>query len=210
MRWPVVFWTLVVIVVLVGCAHRRVDVFYVESASLSSLNAHESYRKALLAGNAVQIPKTFAVTGHRISSGTGTVLAYRAYAPGPIFRTDQGSFQKLTIYVPFSVSAPVSRLGLSREGGTVVFWSSGSSNFPGISGCVGYASAGSLRFDSIESDKIIAALGIEFKSFSPGGWEQDCKQFTFDKTLTFKRKDVHNLTPWEGAEGKHIYDESIR
>jgi hypothetical protein len=141
----------------------------------------------------------------------GTVLAYRAFSTGVIPLVDQAGFEKLTIVVPDNLANTVqNKIVLSDGSEAIVFWSRGSSNFPGMSGCYGYAVSGSMTVTNKARDTIAADLDMILRSISPGGREEGCGTFAFKKALILDRKTVQQLTPWEGTSGSHIYDESIR
>jgi hypothetical protein len=190
----------------------QTDSFYVENASLSELQDHRAAQPLVVRGTRpAALKEYFGLSGHRIVPGIGTVLAYRAFSGGLIPLVDQGGFEKLTVVLPANFSKNVGEnISLSEGGKVIVFWSRGSSNFPGESGCYGYASSGSIIVATIARDTITADLDMILRSISPGGWEKECGTLAFKKTLTLDRKTVQQLTPWEGTSGSHIYDESIR
>ncbi len=201
--------TIILFVLLtVSCATQRQDDLIVLGAGLSHASEHSALQRSVANSPPKTIDKQFVITGHRISEGKGVVLAIRKFSSGIAFRTDQAAFQKITIYLP--LSKPHGRINLSETEGVVAYLSSGSSNFPGTSGCYGYAYDGTLDFLKETNDKVTVFINIMFNLFSPRGWTKECGPLSVQETLTFDKRAVSSLTPWEGRAGKHVYDEILR
>lgn len=199
-----------IIGVISGCALRQVDSFYLDRAAMSEVDLHKSAKQAIALNKPPKTSSEFVITGHRIIDGSGTVIAYRAFSSGELFFVDQATFQKLTIFLPFSLSNDLTEVSLSEREDVIAYWSSGSSNFPGKTGCFGYVSNGRVRLSRITNTELSADLLITFDLVSPGGWKKECGRFVFNESMILKKRDVNALTPWEGTVGAHIYDESIR
>lgn len=190
---------------------NRIDTLLLKSASID-MDAHKTIRNSMISKKGERtIDKEFVITGHRISKGSGTVLAYRVFNSGKPFIPDTAGFEKLTIYLPVDITEKIKTIDFcDGNNNAIAFWSNGSSNFPGHSGCFGYASSGTIHIKPVSNEEILADVDINFNLESPGGWTKDCGKFEFKKSLLFKEKDIHSLTPWEGNVGTHIYEESIR
>jgi len=88
------------------------------------------------------------------------------------------------------------------------FVSTGSSAFPGASGCFGYIASGTIRYTREASGKLTSRIVFVARLQSPLGWKGDCSEFAFDKTIVLNSKNIGDLTPWDGAVGSHIYKET--
>ena len=197
---------------LQACAHVDEQSFYVTRASLQEDARHQQLSKMFVSKQThlKYEDKEFVVTGHRIATGTGTVLAFRGFAPGPPFLVDQAGFQKITIYLPSVALKEGSEVHISDSGGAMAFYSTSSSNFPGSGGCFGYASTGSIAVISVSDPEITAKVDLLFRLSGPLGTAlSDCDDKRIQATYTARKLQVQELTPWQGAAGKHIYDETI-
>lgn len=193
-----------------GCSTRGVDSFFVDKAALVELKTHDSMRLPGSLERSGAIGKELVLSGHRITSGEGMVIAYREFSSGLVFRADQAQFAKLTVFLPFLVHEKEMFLNLSEQKNIIAYWSKGSSNFPGKSGCHGYTSGGTIRLTKKDQDQFLVELSLQFNLVSPGGWKKECGLFDFNDPLILKEINLPNLTPWEGKRGEHIYDESMR
>jgi len=197
------------IFLLYGCTTTKVDSFFLENAAISNLNYHSMLKNSISEDSKLQPDDTFVITGHRIEEGDGVVIGYREFASGMIPLTDQATFEKLTIYLPLSLWINKKEISLADEG-IIAFWSNGASNFPGKSGCFGYASSGKVYISSVTNNEAHIDLNATFDLFSPGGWSGDCGKFSLHRKIALRKMIVSSLTPWDGSIGNHIYDESIR
>ena len=188
------------------------DSFYIERATFSQLDAHRMLRtKVLQDTRSPERIEDFVLTGHRIATNDAMVLAYRTFSRGFIPFVDQSHFEKLTVLLPADFSKVVGgKIMFKGNSEAIAFWSQGSANFPGKSGCYGYGSDGSFTISSIREDSISGAIDLTIRSISPAGWEKECGTYVFKKALVFSKKSFQQLTPWDGGLGSHIYDESIR
>ena len=199
----------VICTALFGCTVRQVDWFLVEQASMAEASLHQLAKGSKRNWFAKAQPE-FVITGHRIAAGDGAIIAYRAFSHGMLPLVDQAQFKKLTIFLPFALSDRLIEINLAGEEKAIAFWSNGSSNFPGESGCFGYASGGSIRLKKITNEEVFVNLSLSFDLVSPTNLNEGCSHFEFKESLTLRKEKVTSLTPWEGAVGVHLYDESIR
>lgn len=193
-----------------GCSSRVADSFYVENATLVERNIHGSMRQSGSLERAGSVGKELVLSGHRIIAGEGTVIAYREFDRGHMLLPDQAQFAKLTILVPVSLREKEVVLILGEQKGVIAYWSRGASNYPGKSGCHGYASDGKVRLTQRQDDQLLAEVSLKFNLVSPGGWKKECGPFDFNDQLIIEKRNVQDLTTWEGKLGTHPYDESIR
>ena len=103
---------------------------------------------------------------------------------------------------------PSTTLQLSDAPGAIAFFSSGSSAFPGQSGCVGYARRGSIQIEASTAGERVIAMRLDVDGKSPAGWKGECGPFVFEQHHPFQQKSVEALTAWEGATGENAYQES--
>ena len=186
------------------------DRFLAEDAGPPDPRSHEEMRKRLVESQTLGSSYEFAVTGHRITRGAGTVVATRSYRRGIPLLTDQGGFEKLTVFLPGEVASS-SRVRIGDRDGVIAFYSKGSSAFPGSSGCIGYAKAGTLEVDGASTNGAVhVTMDLDFDLYSPQGWAGDCGEMRLHTEGAFPRRAVSSLTPWEGGGGAEIHDESYR
>lgn len=197
---------------LYGCAHVDEQSFYVRDASLQERARHDQLATTFVSKRTHlgYEDKEFVVTGHRIGAGKGTVLAFRSFAPGSPLKVDQAGFQKITVFLPSRSISEGSEIHIPHPQGAMAFYSSGSANFPGGGGCFGYASAGSVRVLSIVNSDITIKADLQFRLSGPAGTAlSDCEDKRVQATYTAREIRVQDLTPWQGAAGKNIYEETI-
>jgi hypothetical protein len=197
------------ITLLCSCAAPNKTAFFVEGASLSGLSDHNRLRLAIENEDAITVSKEFVVTGHRLVSGLGMVIGVREFSKGTILNSDTSAFRKLTIYMPDPMATTKSTLSLKLDKSVIVFMSHSSANLPGITGCFGYASDGTLNLKSISPSEFMVDLDLIVDLKSPRGWKKECQQFHYVDHLTMQRKELNELSPWEGVVGKTLYDETI-
>ncbi len=109
---------------------------------------------------------------------------------------DQSGFEKLTIFLPSDAARRPGEVNIDGSENAFAFWSKGNQHFPG-SACFGYASLGTIRFERIDAQRVWARVSLAFDSV--GLWRDRCRRVVFDKRLVLTRKQVADLTPWEGA-----------
>ena len=194
----------------VSCSSRASDSFFLEKAALAEIQTHVSLRQSSSLERSGALAKEFVLSGHRIVSGDGTVLALREFTGGSIFSPDHGRFWKLTIFLPFPIDDNEVSINLDTGNPIIAYWSQGSSNFPGKSGCHGYASGGQMKLKKQSNSQLSTELALRFDLVSPGGWKKECGPLPFNDKLVLGKRDVQSLTPWEGKPGAHAYEESIR
>lgn len=193
---------------LYGCAFGSRDAFFVEHAQLSEID-----RKTNIQTEVADLkPKVREITyaGHRVSKGTGLILALREFSAGNILITDQAVFKKITVFisgVEELESGSIVRFG-SNE--ITAFLSHSSSSFPGGNGCYGYATKGSIFVKKINAQNIAVRLDLIFDQRSPGDWTGECLPTAINESFNAHKKSISSLTPWDGRQGNSIYDETMR
>ena len=192
---------------LAGCASQTKSDLIVFDARLSQESQHAALQQAIAKSAPRRIDENFVLAGHRISGGSGVVLAIREFSSGSLLRTDRAAFRKLTIYLPQTNLR--GRINLAEIDGVVAYWSSGSSAMPGKSGCYGYARSGTLDVAGETKDTVTVSISATFDSYSPAGWDKECESYSVQETATFVKRNVQDLTPWEGRAGEHISDEAF-
>lgn len=191
-----------------GCAKQYENPFYVSHAGIADLEKHKSLRTAIMDRGRFPMNDIFALVGHRIREGEGSVLAIRRFDDGGWFAVDQAEYEKLTISLPNALSDANGDIDLS-DNEVIIYWSNGSSNFPGMADCVGYATDGRLRYERATDSKIRANINMRIEAMSLFGWQNDCGKFSLMRKIAFEEIQYNDLTSWQGRQGKHIYDESM-
>ncbi|MCU9951621.1 hypothetical protein [Pseudomonas sp. PDM13] len=195
---------------LTACSSQQIDSFYVENGSMAELVKIETIEQKQK--NALSLtPKEREVifTGHRIREGNDVILAVR-YFSYTNFLHDSATYKKLTISVPplpNSQKGEAINYNFSDISG---FLSSSSSVFPGSNGCYGQPVGGNISVQRLPKEKILLTLNLNFSQSSPTDWKEECTSKAIREKFILQRKDVKNLTPWEGAPGAHAYEETTR
>ncbi len=161
-----------------GCARQYESPFYVSHAVITDIEKHKSLRMAIRNQGRFPVNDEFAVVGHRIREGEGFVLAVRRFDDGGWFAVDQAEYEKLTISLPNALSDANGDIDLS-DNEVIVYWSNGSSNFPGAADCVGYVTEGRLQFERVKGLKIRVDTNMKIESMSSFGWQKDCENSSF-------------------------------
>jgi hypothetical protein len=203
---------LLIIVALHGCAHVDEQWFYVSGASLQEFDRHRQLSQAFATKTLPRLSyddREFVVTGHRIRDGEGVVLAFRSFAPGRFLVVDQASFLKITSFLPRTRLDPGMEIQLPDSNGTVVFLSTSSSNMPGGTGCFGYASHGSIKVHDVSAAQINVTVDLHFRLSSPLGFSDECNERNVRGAYVLSRLRLQELTPWQGATGNTLHDETI-
>jgi hypothetical protein len=194
---------------LFGCTKRHSEWFYVTNSELLDVTAHHSLLADIKSKGSFDVPRDFVVTGHRIKRGVGSIIAFRDFDSGSQLITDQAAFQKLTVFLPGSIQMQKTKLKIVSDRPITAYYSRSSSNFPGVSGCIGYALDGSIEIKEKTADHIQIKIDLTFELMSPAGWQEQCGSFTLSRTAALQKKRFDKLTPWEGVEGDTLYDESM-
>lgn len=201
---------------LQGCAYIDEQWFFVSEASLQEERRHRELSEAFVAKGTAHLTyntATFVVSGHRITSGEGFIIALRkyyqaAYIP-PYFGMHQSGFDKATIFTPRSTLTPGAMIHIPDTDGTIAFFS-GSSSFGG-NGCFGYASQGTIQINGVSETQIDITVDIKFQVASPLGFVKECSGekavHVIKGTYVVPRLLLQELTPWQGVAGKTVYHE---
>ncbi|MBK8285376.1 MAG: hypothetical protein IPK97_11130 [Ahniella sp.] len=139
---------------------------------------------------------------HRITAGSGLVLAYRWYTPGSVFTIDDEGFEKLTVWLPDQQAIEASVLDISSPSVLVVYTRGGAA-WP-KSACSGWLTSGTVRLEE-KGSAILVDVSGELRAAS-GTCPPEVKKVFSTAALG----DIERLTPWLGAKGRHPYDESYR
>jgi len=139
----------------------------------------------------------FGITGHRITSGLGTLIGVRHYDERPTFLTSaSGVYTKISIYVPYQLKT----FGIidSNEEGVIMFVSKGSSYHPGSGSCIGYPEKGYVKYNSINNTKYLIDLHLEFTMHNTVAIRYKCKPLYIDQKYSMNKTSVNELSPWDG------------
>jgi len=142
-----------------------------------------------------------AVTGHRVTSGSGAMLNYQRYSDDvePPAVTDRAVFEKLTVFLPEDIQDDYGFLSLSDNPEIIVFWSRGSPNLESKVMCAGYATSGEIEYRRV-AGKLEAKLSVEINAsgtVQPDG--RKCEPFTFRLSTEFWSTRVERLGEWGGG-----------
>jgi hypothetical protein len=194
-----------------GCASPNEQWFFVPGASIQELNRHHELMRAFMAEDPPRLGyenKEFVVTGHRIEQGNGEVIAFRRFNSAGFLLADTATFEKVTALIPQSQFRAGTEIRIADANGAVVYYSASSSNFPGAGGCFGYASAGSIKVDSVSDTQVSVSLDLRFRLSSPLGYSGECVEKVMRGVFTGPTISLGQLSPWQGATGKDLYDET--
>lgn len=196
---------------LAACAGVDEQWFYSSGAELQEKYRHNELSKLFAEKTPKAFPledREFVVKGHRIVRGGGSILAFRSFDRGSLWSADSSGFLKITAFVPDAMLASKSRISIPNEGGAMAFLSTSSSSFPGVNGCFGYASEGTLNIDEVGASSIKIFVDIRFRLSGPPLFQGKCEDRVVRGSYVVPQVRVGNLTPWQGIAGRSIYEET--
>ena len=167
---------------LAGCAANSAQNLFASHSSLVALENHSKLATHLDLAGLREVGDCFAIDGHAVQEGEGLVLAVRRER-GKALVADSDIFDYLTVYLPEAKEGD--RIELPA-GGTA-FYSYGSLAFPSRTGCIGYATSGSIEIEKVGKLAIRASLDLEIKPISPRGVKNDCGPFRVHEKIRFRR-----------------------
>ncbi len=174
---------------------------HIPDAAPAQPDVHAKWRGAALSYDP-QSALEHAVTGHRVTAGTGAVLNYQIYSDNvdPPAMTERAVFEKLTIFLPKDIPSDYGLLSLSEAPGIIVFWSRGSPDLEKGQMCSGYAKSGEIDEYRRVSGELQAKLSFEMDAkgtAQPDG--KACEPFTFRHATKFRARPVNRLDQWNGG-----------
>jgi len=190
--------------VLVYASTDKEDSFYVVDAELSDPDYLRSVNDE--SGSQPYEAKHFGVSAHRLKQGKGVVFGYRFFSGGSITTTDLESYRKLTAWIPADASSL--EVNLADTGAAVVFYSRGGSAWPRRD-CTSRLSTGSLKVERRGETYRVAVHGQTMPAIE-GAFGKRCAAQPVDIEFTANPLSIDRITPWLGAEGRHIYQETYR
>lgn len=208
---------LLLIAILYGCASTATDVFYVRGATFSDsrhkefISGEKSISDYLEEVKKSPYPRRadFEWAGHRIGAGRGNILALRRFFDESTSYIDDETYFKLTIWVPELPQEKGSTIELDGKE-VISFWSGGASAFPGRGVCLEYADAGSVAVTRLNDTTLSIDVNLQFGMKNIRDGSDECPFSEFKEILTAKEKALADLTPWDGREGSHYIEETMR
>jgi len=196
---------------LCGCVMTKAQWFYVDNAQL--VNKPHKLFDAKSGADLQEMAENFVLGGHRIMNGGGVVIGYREFRHPFVPILDVAEYMKLSIqidrfqhlYDAFEHDE-VYLLPLKEATG---LWSSGPSNFPTHSPCLGFPSEGYLMLERKSKTRIRIKLIVAIDPMQLNGSRTQCGELILSLHGRIVERKLSELTPWEGKIGKHIYDESM-
>jgi hypothetical protein len=146
------------------------------------------------------------VRGHRITSGSGTVIAYRTWSPGSIFAIDDEHFEKLTLFLPDTPPTTAVEYQLGEPSRIVLEYTVGGSAWPKHA-CFGSARSGTLHLHPGWLRRLHVDVQFEPQLRSVIGL-RPCPSEVVHRSFTAVHASTSNLTPWLGTPGPHVYSET--
>jgi hypothetical protein len=185
-----------------ACSLPRSDRFFIRNAALAEPAPPAD--SAVIASASREEREVFPVRGHRITTGSSVILAFRQYSPGSWLAIDDERFEKVNISLPEFLLARRDVIDLASTPGVIVRYSSGGSAWP-RSACFGTASSGHMRILRSNKNRIHVDLVLELSMARP---REACGGTKFRRRAVLERHAVSRLTPWQGKAGKHVYAET--
>lgn len=188
-----------------GCSLLGYRTLYIENAALTDPTMYDAELKNVSEKGKASDKDFLPVVAHRICNGTGTAIAYRKWSPGSWFIIDDEGYEKITIYIPHILEKE-GNIILGTNTGTISIIASGGSAWP-KTGLIGVAQKGSIKYKRTSSHEIEVEIDLVVNLYNIS-WNELGPSRHFHEQVTLKKKDIHSITPWEGREGSHIYDET--
>jgi hypothetical protein len=145
------------------------------------------------------VDRSLVVAGHQIVPGDELVIAVRRFNRGLPWIPDQTGYEKLTIALS-NIELKLGRttvIDLEDEPRVVVFHSWGNSSSPRLTGCMGHARSGTLKWELKTPDQLRVDIDVNLETFSPSAWG-GCGERRFRLSGMFGRKEIDELTEWDG------------
>jgi hypothetical protein len=143
---------------------------------------------------------------HRIENGDAVVIAQRNHT-----RDSKGSpllFEKVTLAL---TQLELPEIGGSKEFQNLrVFYSTGSAEFAGKSGCFGEILNGEVVVQRMAIDKLKIKIQGSAELSSPLGWKSECGLVQLRKEFFATKREFTQLSPWDGnpIEGANVWAEA--
>lgn len=183
----------------------RESTFYLVDAEFVDIGYLDKLQSDLQASDPFREDLGFGFSAHRLTSGQGTVLAYRHFSEGDVLAVDDETYRKLTVWLPPSVSmAAKQSLRIPEQG--IVLMSSGGSAWPS-GDCSGYING------VVELTPVGAEIDVRIQGrFEPRGNRNVghvCKPREFALQFQAGPARLQDLRPWQGGAGaSNPYDET--
>jgi hypothetical protein len=179
---------LVSILLLGGCSSSHRETTFLQSAALSHLEVHRDLAANLTSVKFRNLGDCFVLDGHSFRRGEGLVL--RVFNYGHTWMTsDTQWFEYLSIYIP-EPRAVASNVSIPRDG--IAFFSGGSRIFPSRSGCTGYATGGSVRYEFLDSGRVQVRIALDLELASPRGFKEECRNRRFEGAFLLRLSKAKN------------------
>lgn len=146
----------------------------------------------------------YGFTVHRLKPGQGMVLGYRFYSNGHVMAIDDEIYRKLSVWLPAVPSSWPATFDLADSGKAAVFYSRGGSAWPD-NDCSARLSSGTVRVERRGDDYAVAVHGQLVPSVNSAA---RCKPESVDREFVAHALRLEQLTPWLGAKGTHVVDET--
>ena len=180
------------------------------NASAQDLQLHTATKDRDADEWGYEVTLRIGLSGHRIASGNGTVIAYRSQSHVLISR-DSLTYEKLTIFLGNQLIGDSGVLEIGGTSGAIAFWSVGDAMFGSQSDCVGWATTGEVKYERLSPSMIDVETWADFRPVSlDRHLKSQCRKFIFRNHAILERKDALSLTPWEGRSSENTSDEAIR
>lgn len=181
----------------------REDGFFVHGAALAD-PAYLARLDARAGTRSSTDDSAMGLFAHRLTAGTGTIVAYRFYSPGSVIAMDDEVFDKLTIWFRSTVPAAGA---IAIDDSVVVVYTRGGSAWP-RSACSGTLESGEITITPKGGrlDVVVAGPITQAGNHNPE-W---CRLGNIRVAFTASERSFKSLTPWLGRAGDHPYDESYR
>ena len=184
-----------------------VDAFVATHAQLASPDYQEA--APITPGTTIDPTEKrfFAVNTHRVQEGTGTVIGWRWFSNGNLSNDNDESYRKLSIYLPGDLPA-VADVDLADPLAATTVYTQGGSAWP-QSACWGRLAPGTLHVErdgNALSVRVKGTLGLSGRTQA----DTACEAETIDLAFTARETPVDELTPWLGAAGTRVSEETYR
>jgi len=179
------------------------QLYYVKNAKMIAFSESE---KNTFTGNRPE-PAKLLLNGHYVKSGDSLVLLIRRFDKGSVFTLDDEIYEKLTIEIKnYTLGEPI-KLGSPD---IHFYYSSGSSGFIYKGhGVYSTSGSGNIIVKKVERNTIVVELDFTIWAEPAGPFPFEGRKVQVDGSLSFKEKQVADLTPWLGVPalslGKEVY-----
>jgi hypothetical protein len=195
------FCVAVVSFLSIGCSSMQL--YYIKDAKMIALSESNKENFAKNRPESVRL----LLNGHYVKSGDSLVLIVRRFDKGRAFTVDDEIYEKITIEIKnYTLGKPIKLDSPDIH----FYYSSGSSGFVSKGhGVYSTTGSGNIVVNKVDKDTIAVEFNLTILAEPAGLFPFEGRKVQVQDLLSFKEKQLSDLSPWLGipdpAMGKEVY-----